>query len=256
MTDFRADDWQPKPYGVAQRLREARTPNAADIRAWAELTSMSDEKRDEALATLEQFRASERSWKDRMKLGRQKVQIEYLRLYRDTTHFRIFQNCWVPGILQTADYARQIFTDLNDLDPDTPHDVEADVQKRMQRRDYLNDLGKTFEVVITESVIRDLIVDAPVMRSQMQRLIDLADLPNVKFGILPQGRRRHTAAQGNFVVFGDDFAVTEDFIIDTPIHGKSVDRLKAVMARFWAEAVADDEALEVIRSARDALPRS
>jgi transcriptional regulator with XRE-family HTH domain len=283
MTDFRADDWQPKPYRVADRLREAReasglqqkevaaalkwdpaklsktesgarTPTAADINAWAAVTSMSDESREQALDMLSQFRSSEKSWRERMRQGRRSVQLEYNRLYRDSTRFRILQTCWVPGILQTPDYARQIFEELNEADPDTPRDVEADVQARMERRVYLNDLSKSFEVLITEAVLRDLIVDPPVMRSQMGRLLDVMDLPNVKLGIIPQGRRRRTAVQNSFVMY-DELAVSENLVTDIPYHGTEAERCAAAMRRLWSEAVFDDEARDVIRAARQDLPR-
>jgi transcriptional regulator with XRE-family HTH domain len=282
MTDFRADDWQPKPYGVADRLREAReaagmqqkdvaaalkwdpaklsktesgarTPTVADIRAWAEVTGLSDEKRDEALEMLERFRSRERSWRERMRQGRRSVQLEYDRLYRDSTRFRIFQTVWVPGILQTPDYARQIFIDLDELDPDTPRDIDADVQARIRRRDYLYDLQKQFEVIITEAVLRTLIVDPAVMRSQLQRLESVMDLANVRFGILPQGRRIHTAPQTSFVLY-DELAVTENFVSDTPYHGEEAHRFSVVMDRFWTEAVEGDAARELIRSAIEDLP--
>lgn len=283
MTDFRADDWQPKPYGVADRLREAReaaglqqkelaallkwdpaklsktesgartavTP--ADIRAWAQATGMPDEARDDVIDMLARYKAAEKSWRERMRHGRQSVQVEYARLYRDSARFRIFQLAWVPGILQTPDYARQIFADLDELDPDTPRNVEADVQTRMARREYLYDLGKQFEIIISESVLRDLVVDSRVQRAQLARLETVADLPNVKFGILPFGRRRHTAAQIGFAMY-DDLAVVEDYVIDTPYHGEAAKRFATVMDRFWSEAVQGEEAIALIRAAIEALP--
>ncbi|WP_213004814.1 helix-turn-helix domain-containing protein, partial [Paractinoplanes toevensis] len=280
--DFRADDWQPKPYAVANRLREAREAanlqqkelaallkwdpaklsktesgartavTADDVRAWAQATGMSDRDRDTTIGMLAQYKAAEKSWRDRMKTGRQAVQLEYARLYRDSTLFRIFQLAWVPGILQTPDYARQIFEDLNDLDPDTPRNVEADVQTRMARREYLYDLGKHYEIIISESVLRDVIVEPDVMRAQLARLETVTDLPNVRFGILPFGRRRHTAAQIGFAMY-DDLAVVEDYVIDTPYHGEAAKRYAKVMDRFWSEAVEGDDAVQLIRAAAAAL---
>jgi transcriptional regulator with XRE-family HTH domain len=283
MTDFRPDDWQPKPYAVAKRLRQAREAaglqakelaarltwdpaklsktesgartavTAADIRAWAEATGMSDTDRDQTIAMLAQYKAAEKSWRDRMRQGRHSVQLEYARLYRDSSHFRIFQLAWVPGILQTPDYARQIFEDLNALDPAVAVDIDADVQKRIARREYLYDLSKTFEIIISESVLRDLIVDPQVQRAQLARLEAVLDLPNVRFGILPFGRRRHTAAQIGFVVY-DDLAVIEDYVIDTPYHGEAAGRFVRVMERFWADAVEDEDARALLRAAAAALP--
>lgn len=284
MTDFRADDQQPKPFVVADRLREAReraglqqkelaaqlkwdpaklsktesgartAVTDADVRAWASATGMSDEDRDETIDLLGRFKANEKSWRERMRHGRRSVQLQYNELYRKSTRFRIFQTVWVPGILQTADYARQIFIDLNELDPDTPRDVDADVQTRVARRDYLYDLSKSFEIILTEAVIRTLLADAPVMRSQLRKLEDALDLPNVRFGIIPQGRRVHTAAQSSFVMY-DDLAVVEGFVIDNPYQGAQAERFAAVMERFWADAVEGDAARDLLRQAIADLPK-
>jgi transcriptional regulator with XRE-family HTH domain len=285
MTDFRADDWQPKPYGVANRLREAREATglqqkqlaetlgwdpaklsktesgartavtAADVRAWAAATGMSDQSRDEILGLLASYKEREKSWRERMRHGRQSVQLEYARLYRDSTLFRIFQSCWVPGILQTPDYARQIFEDLNDLDPDTPRDIDADVQTRMARRQYLYDLGKKFEVIVWEPVLSNVIVDVPVLRAQLGFLESVIDLPNVRFGVLPLRARIHTAPQSGFVLY-DDLGVTEDFVTDNPYHGAEAARFATVMNRFWNEALEGEDARRVIRHAAEQLPLS
>ncbi len=284
MTDYRADEQQPKPFRVADRLREAREASGlqqkelaaklkwdpaklsktesgartavseADVRAWAKATGMSDSDRDETLDLLARFKAHEKSWRDRMRHGRRGVQVQYNRLYQELTRFRAFQTAWVPGILQTPDYARQIFADLNELDPDTPKDIEADVRARMARREYLYDSRKQFEFILTESVLRTLIVDPQVMRVQLVRLEDVMDLPNVRLGILPQGRRIRTAPQSSFVMY-DDMAIVEGFVIDDPYEGAQAERFTVVMERLWADAVEGDEVREVIRRAITGLPQ-
>jgi transcriptional regulator with XRE-family HTH domain len=281
MTDHRDD--KPKPFRVADRLREARlaagmqakdlaaalkwdpaklskTESAertavteADVRAWAAATGMSDDDRDDTLDLLARFKANEKTWRERMRNGRRSVQVQYNRLYQDCTRFRIFQTVWVPGILQTPDYARQTFIGLNELDPDTPKDVEADVMARMARREYLYDSAKRFEVILTEAVLRTLIVDPDVMRSQLVRLEDVMDLPNVRLGILPQGVRLQTAPQSSFVMY-DDMAIAEGFIIDNPYHGAQAERFATVMTRFWEDAAEGPEARRIIRQVIESLP--
>ncbi|MEU4236813.1 helix-turn-helix transcriptional regulator [Actinoplanes sp. NPDC026619] len=284
MTAFHTDDPQPKPFRVADRLREAREAagqqqkalaallawdpaklsktesgtrtaiTEADVRAWADATGMSDEDRDETLEILAHFKVNEKSWRDRMRHGRRSVQLQYNELYRKSVRFRIFQTVWVPGILQTPGYARQVFTDLNELDPDTPRDVEADIRTRMARRDHLYDSNKSFEVILTEAVIRTLLVEPPTMLAQLVRLEDLLDLPNVRLGIIPQGRRVRTAPQSSFVMY-DDLAIVEGFVIDNPYQGAQAERFAALMERFWADAVEGPEARQLLRQAITDLPK-
>lgn len=282
MTEFRADDWQPKPYGVANRLREAReaagmqakdlaaalkwdpaklsktetgarTPTPADVQAWASLTGLNDSARDQILDALSRFRGEQRTWRDRLRKGRQSVQLEYNRLYKDCTVFRMLQIAWIPGILQTPDYARQIFANLNDFEGEPDKDVEADVAARMQRRDHLIDQSKSFEIIISESVLTDEIVDVPVLRAQLQRLLDVMELPNVRLGIVPQhGRRRKTALQVGFVIY-DELGVIEDPVGQNAYHGEAAERLGRMMDHLWLEAAEGDEAKEMIRAARNSL---
>lgn len=100
------DDQRPKPFRIADRLREAREAaglqqkelgallkwdpakmsktesgertavSAADVHAWAKATGMSDEDRDETLDLLARFKAHEKSWRDRMRNGRRAVQVQ------------------------------------------------------------------------------------------------------------------------------------------------------------------------------------
>lgn len=281
MTDFRAEDWLTRPNGLAQRLRESReaagmlaqdvaaalrwdpakvsktengkrTPTPADIHAWARVTGLEDAKRDEMLALLETVRALRSSFRERMRYGRSALQGEYDRLYRDSTRFRIFQTTWIPGILQVPEYARQIFTDLDQL-RDTPRDVEPAVRTRIDRQRHLTDVTKSFEIVVHESAMRTLVADPAVMHVQLDRLISATTLPNVRFGILPELSRIHTAPQASFVIY-DDMAVTESFVGETRYFSEEAALLGRVMDRLWNDAIEGPAARERIRAVIDALP--
>ncbi|MFI5895621.1 helix-turn-helix domain-containing protein [Actinoplanes sp. NPDC051513] len=275
MTDFRAEDWLTRPHGLAQRFREAReaagmlaqdvgaalhwdpakvsktengkrTPTAADIHAWAEVTGLDDSRRDEMLAMLETVRALRSSFKDRMRYGRTALQGEYDRLYRESSRFRIFQTIWIPGILQVPDYARAVFIDLDEL-RETPRDVEPAVQTRIGRQQHLNDLSKRFEIIVCEAALRTVLADPQVMRVQLDRLISVTMLPNVRFGIIPLLKRIHTAPQASFVLY-DELAVTESFVGETRYFTEEAALLGRIMERLWNDAVEGAEARGLIRA--------
>lgn len=281
MTDFRAEDWLTRPNGLAQRLREAReaagmlaqdvatalswdpakvsktengkrTPTPADIRAWAQATRLEDAKRDEMLAMIETVRALRSSFRDRMRYGRSALQGEYDKLYREGTLFRIFQTIWIPGILQVPDYARQVFVDLDEL-RETPRDVAPAVQTRIARQQYLNDLSKRFEIIVHESALRTMLADPEVMRVQLDRLISATMLPNVRFGVLPQMKRIHTAPQASFVLY-DEMAVTETFVGETRYFTEEAALLGRVMDRLWDDTVEGADARDLIRAVIEELP--
>lgn len=281
MTEFRSEDWLAKPDGLAQRIREAReangmlakdvgevlkwdaskvsrtetgkrTPTKADILAWAAATKLAEGKTAELLAMLEELHSLQRSFRERMRHGRTPLQLEYAKLYADTTRFRIFQVAWIPGILQVPDYARQIFIDLDELS-DAPRDLDAAVQARMSRQQSLYDTGKSFEIIVLESALRLLLADPPVMRMQLDRLLSVIGLPNVRFGIVPIGVRLSTAPQNSFVMY-DDMAVVEGFHGETRHFADEADLYAKVMDRLWADAVEGDDARRMIVEVQKSLP--
>lgn len=283
MTGFRPEDWLAKPHGLAQRLREAReargmqakevgealkwdpakvsrtesgkrVPTRADIEAWSEVTGLDEAKTAELLAMLEQLQSLRSSFRERMRHGRASLQNEYAKLYADTRRFRIFQVVWIPGILQVADYARQIFNDLDEI-TDTPRNIDADVQARMSRQQYLYDTEKTFEILVLESALRLLLVDPPVMHAQLDRLLSVIGLQNVRFGIVPMGSRLSTAPQNSFVMY-DDMAVVEGFHGETRHFAEEASLYAKIMDRLWVDAVEGEAARQLIVAAQKLLPHA
>lgn len=235
---------------VSKTLRGNRTPTAADIKAWAEVTGESDESRDETLRLLTELQAVRKTWKDRLRAGRAPVQLEYSKLYAESKYFQILQVGVIPGILQIAEYARQIFIDLDQATPDTPRNVDADVQARLSRAQYLYDLNKQFDILVTEAALRYAVADPQVMVAQLDRLISVTSMPNVRFGVIPLMMRIHTIVQTGFVVY-DDLAIVEDPVDHTQYRGEEARILAGAMARHWSDAVEGEDARALIRSVMD-----
>ncbi|MFF5176622.1 Scr1 family TA system antitoxin-like transcriptional regulator [Micromonospora sp. NPDC000316] len=116
---------------------------------------------------------------------------EWLRLIRH------FETVYVPGLLQTADYARRILTEMVELHNLDIADVDAAVASRMQRQHLLYDTSKRFEFLLAEPVLRWLLCPAEVMRGQLDRRQLMCDRsPSVDVRHVPRnkasGRRRRT----------------------------------------------------------------
>ena len=89
----------------------------------------------------------------------------------------------VPGLLQTAGYARHVFAlgHARSLD-----EIEAAVTARMRRAGILNDPSRQFDYVLWEAALRETLgAAADVLQEQGERLISLDDLPNVSLAVLP-----------------------------------------------------------------------
>lgn len=114
----------------------------------------------------------------------------------------------VPGLLQTADYARQVLSGYQTFAPLTPGVIEGRVRVRMIRQQVLTrDPPLQLSVVIDESVLLRRIGSRELMRAQLLHLARIAELPNVDLRVLPLSYERVLVAD-SFVIFG--FATTGD----------------------------------------------
>jgi transcriptional regulator with XRE-family HTH domain len=113
----------------------------------------------------------------------------------------------VPGLLQTADYARKLHLGYQTLAPLTHSVIEGRVRVRTIRQQVLTrDPPLEFSVVIDESVLLRRIGSSELMRAQLLHLAEVAELPNVDLRVLPLSQERAIVAD-SFVIFG--FAATD-----------------------------------------------
>jgi transcriptional regulator with XRE-family HTH domain len=95
---------------------------------------------------------------------------------------RIWQPLIVPGIVQTPDYARELFAAVG-MSGDQVSDY---VQSRLSRQAILDQADPpSVVIVLDESVLHRLIGTPEIMRKQLERLIELSKRPNVHMHILP-----------------------------------------------------------------------
>jgi hypothetical protein len=92
-----------------------------------------------------------------MRRGQVAVQDNYNQLVAESQVNRHFETVYVPGLLQTPDYARRILTEMVELRDLNMSDVDAAVASRMQRQQLLYDTSKRFEFLLAEPVLRWLL---------------------------------------------------------------------------------------------------
>ncbi|WP_203765467.1 Scr1 family TA system antitoxin-like transcriptional regulator [Paractinoplanes deccanensis] len=124
----------------------------------------------------------------------------YLGLEAAATLIRTYEIQFVPGLLQTADYARAVIM-LGHAGV-TPEEMDRRVDLRRQRQAILdrpNDAPQLW-AVIDEAVLRRPIGGVEVMRAQIEALIEAAKKPNVRLQIIPFHAGGHAAAGGPFAI--------------------------------------------------------
>jgi transcriptional regulator with XRE-family HTH domain len=123
----------------------------------------------------------------------------YLGLEAACTLIRTYEIQFVPGLLQTADYARAVIL-LGHAGADAD-EIERRIELRRQRQQILSrpDPPQLW-VVIDEAVLRRPIGGADVMKAQIEYLIEASKLPNVRMQIIPFNVGGHAAAGGPFAI--------------------------------------------------------
>ncbi|MEV6106145.1 helix-turn-helix transcriptional regulator [Streptomyces sp. NPDC051940] len=106
---------------------------------------------------------------------------------------RTYQVQFVPGLLQTADYARAVSL-LDRLDTPTA-ELRRRVELRLRRQELITrpDAPKLW-VVLDEAVLRRPLGGSTVMRGQIDHILEMAELPNVTIQVAPFSTGGHAAA--------------------------------------------------------------
>lgn len=127
----------------------------------------------------------------------------YLGLEHAAKVLRSYEVQFVPGLLQTQEYARAVITLGHAGGP--ADDIDRRVDLRMRRQDILTraDPPKLW-AVIDEAALRRPIGGVEVLRGQLEHLIEACEMPNVTVQLLPYTVGGHAAAGGPFTVLRFD----------------------------------------------------
>ncbi|MFE2910803.1 helix-turn-helix domain-containing protein [Kitasatospora indigofera] len=126
---------------------------------------------------------------------------DQISLESSASMFRTYEVTLIPGLFQTADYARAVITRLGVGLSGT--DIEARVRVRRERQSVLTQ-PNPLEVwaVIHETALRSQVGGPRTMREQLQNLLDLAALPNVTLQVMPADAPAHRGMSGPFTILG------------------------------------------------------
>jgi transcriptional regulator with XRE-family HTH domain len=123
----------------------------------------------------------------------------YLGLESAAVTIRSFEVQFVPGLFQTEDYARAV-TRLGHQSA-AATEIDRRVALRMKRQGVLDRPGPPrVWAVMDEAVLRRPYGGDAVMRAQLRRLIEAAELPHVTLQVVPFARGGHAGASGAFSI--------------------------------------------------------
>ncbi|MFF0159154.1 helix-turn-helix domain-containing protein [Streptomyces sp. NPDC005263] len=110
--------------------------------------------------------------------------LDIAELEHHSTYRRDVEFLFIPGLLQTDEYARATFSSRI---PELPHEeLELRVRHRMQRKVILEGPVPTpYEAVIHEAALRVRVSDRPASRAQLARVLEVSDADHITVRVIP-----------------------------------------------------------------------
>lgn len=238
-------------YRVSKIFNGTKIPSVAEAEALCSALGAAEDETREVLRLVEEAVLQRSDFRRRQQDGQVAVQQDYNELVAGAALVRHFEVAYVPGLLQTPDYARRIFEEQVSLHGGID-DIDDAVATRMERQRWIYNSSKRFEFLLTESVLRLVLPPVTAMRAQLDRLQTVIGMENIRFGIVPFGVPLPTTPQGPIQMY-DDLAVIEDYLGENFHRGEDSERLARVFDRLWQEAVEGDAARRLIVAAQESL---
>lgn len=111
---------------------------------------------------------------------------------------RLFEHVLVPGLLQTADYARAV---LSTRPHTSAEEIEELVTARLARQALLARADPPLlYVLLDEGVLHRPVGTSEVMAAQLARLADLSEQTYVTLQVIPYSAGAHIGLQGGFAI--------------------------------------------------------
>ncbi|MGI5167612.1 helix-turn-helix domain-containing protein [Spirillospora sp. CA-253888] len=240
------------------RIEYAHTrPQARTLRALLELYNVEEARRSELSILLKE--ASQRSWLHTLASSLPEHYASYIEFETAAKSVLNYECLFVPGLLQTEEYARAAVQGT--LPGATREEIQNRVDVRMRRQAVLTgDDALQLWAIVDEAALRRVVGGAQVMREQLDRLVEMAELPNVTLQVVPFGAGAHPGMPGSFVVMqfpepmGPDLVYIESQAGDLFLE-EEVDttRYTLVFEHLRAAAAAPNGSIALISEAAEAL---
>lgn len=168
----------------------------ADLRRLLDLYGVEDSYGEELLALARESR--QRGWLETVTAHFPPEYATHIAAEAEAVSVWSWEPFVVPGLLQTSEYARAVFTDWHSMFPAPPSDMKSRLEARRLRQQVLfRDDPLQFSVVMDESVLSRRFGGDAVMQAQLERLLEASALPNVDLRVLPLNGE-HPVATGAF----------------------------------------------------------
>jgi transcriptional regulator with XRE-family HTH domain len=235
------------PSKVSRMETGQRGATLRDVRDLCEIYGVSEETQVSRLMDLARG-GKEHGWWQSYDLSEFST---YVGLEADATSTKYYQSTVIPGLLQTADYARAMHEVVRpELDPERINQL---VKVRLMRQELLKrDPPLAVSAIFDEAALHRLVGGAPTMRAQLERLIELSRLPHVTIRVIPYEAGAHQAMDSTFRILEFGSAVPDVVYVEGLVgflyldRAQDVTRYEEVFERLTGIALSPKESIELI----------
>jgi transcriptional regulator with XRE-family HTH domain len=175
----------------------AVVPSLPEVTAWGKELGVSVETQGQLTALIETAYNEVHPWRSALRRGN--LQDNLQAQESSATRIAVFQPAVVPGLLQTAEYARRVIAMFHRQYTDS--DPAAEVASRLHRQLALYDTSRHFEFLITEAALRWRPGPAQLLLAQLDRISSISTLENVTVGLIPLSAEATTLTTHGFVMY-------------------------------------------------------
>jgi hypothetical protein len=185
-------------------------PTAADVQAWANAAGLDEPARGRLKERFDAALVETTSYAHELRHGFAVAQARIGRAERTTSVVHSYA-LLVPGLLQTAEYARRLINMQAELHHGLFGDTAEALAAWMDRQQALYRPGGRYEFLVPESALRwrpgpD---GAPVLVGQLHHLVVTSRLPSVRLGVLPEHVGATPSVPHDFTIYGEADTDTE-----------------------------------------------
>jgi transcriptional regulator with XRE-family HTH domain len=248
-------EWSTSKLSRIENARIAISPG--DVRELLALYDIEDRSTCDVLVTLAREARKKGWWHTYGDVLLQGFDV-YVGLEAEASALWIYEQQFIPGLLQTEDYTRALFQTA--ANRNSPEEIERRVTVRMARRELLTRSPDPLELwaVLDEAALRRQVGGPEVMAQQNRHLLEASALPNVTLQVMPFNIGAHPGMAGAFSVLGfpeptDPEIVyfenqTSGIVVEDP---DQIRRYRLIFDHLMAAAVSPDASVSLIAALRD-----
>lgn len=239
-------------------------PTPTDIHAWVMGAGAGEEAEAELLELLAAARVEYNAVRDLARrggglAGRQ----AYLgSLESQVTSLIEYQPALIPGIVQTAAYAREMAAlaagpVAAGMVGATEDEIEAMIAERVRRQEILYQPGKRVQVLLGEAALYSRPGSVDTLAGQLDRLLSVTGLASVEVGVVPLAAPMAVAPLCGFTLLDDEFVLVETMTGEQRLDGPHEIAVHVTASRQLLQtAVTGQEAASLIGRVRAELSSS